>query len=76
LHQTLIGPDWGFSRGNAANFNFHEVPNCKGIWSPYISEGKVVIRIWTDFEDDFEEWNYLIESMSARIQVVIKAKGG
>ena len=33
-----------------------------------------VISIWNEFED--HRWDHLIESMPARIQAVIKAKGG
>jgi uncharacterized protein YbgA (DUF1722 family) len=34
----------------------------------------VVISFWNEFED--HEWNHLIESMSNRVQAVIKANGG
>ena len=35
---------------------------------------EVVVSIWNDFGD--HRWDPLVESMSERIQVVIKAKGG
>ena len=35
---------------------------------------RIVLKIWNEFEDG--QWNHLIESMSARIEAVIEAKGG
>jgi hypothetical protein len=35
---------------------------------------QIVIRIWEEFED--HRWDHLVESMPARIQAVIKARGG
>ena len=35
---------------------------------------EVVVSIWNDFGD--HKWNHLVESISERIQAVIKAKGG
>jgi len=35
---------------------------------------RIVLKIWNEFEDG--QWNHLIESMPARIEAVIEAKGG
>src|SRR5579871_4968 len=35
---------------------------------------RIVLKIWNEFEDG--QWNHLIESMSARIEAMIEAKGG
>lgn len=53
----------------------HEPPNGRWIWPYYISEGNegLVIKIWNDSEN--HRWNYLIESMSDRIQAVMELKG-
>jgi len=45
---------------------------------PYITSKEeikgIVLKIWNEFEDG--QWNHLIESMTDRIEAVIKAKEG